>query len=99
VPKYILEEGTKIKDYLSKINKPVKTKSIVSKYSKVFFIFVFLINFLKPLPKRAHKQIEGKQITAAVIVTNKTPIKIFSSLGKKPAATVTAIDHALGLIN
>mgnify|MGYP006123928095 CR=1 FL=1 len=95
----ILEEGAKIKDYLSKIKKPVKTNSIASKYSIVFFIFVFLINFLKPLPKRAHKLIAGKQITAAVIVTNKTPIKIFSSLGKKPAATVTAIDHALGLIN
>jgi hypothetical protein len=97
--RYILEEGIKIKDYLSKINKPVKTKSIASKYSIDFFIFVLLTNFLKPLPKRAHKLIVGKQITAAVIVTNVTPIKIFSSLGKKPEATVTAIDHALGLIN
>ena len=89
----------KIKDYLSKINKPVKTNSIASKYSIVFFIFTFLINFLNPLPKRAHKLIAGKQITAAVIVTNATPIKIFSSVGKKPEATVTAIDQALGLIN
>ena len=97
--RYILEEGLKIKDYLNKINKPVKTNSIASKYSIVFFIFVFLTNFLKPLPKRAHKLIAGKQITAAVIVTNATPIKIFYSLGKKPEATVTAIDHALGLIN
>jgi hypothetical protein len=97
--RYILEEGIKIKDYLSKINKPVKTKSIASKYSIVFFIFVLLTNFLKPLPKRAHKLIVGKQITAAVIVTNAMPIKIFSSLGKKPEATVIAIDHALGLIN
>ena len=86
-------------NYLSKINKPVKTKSIASKYSIYFLIFVLLTNFLKPLPKRAHKLIVGKQITAAVIVTNEIPIKIFSSLGKKPDATVTAIDHAFGLIN
>tara|TARA_B110000261_G_scaffold152888_1_gene182917 strand:+ start:633 stop:815 length:183 start_codon:yes stop_codon:yes gene_type:complete len=58
-----------------------------------------LTNFLRPLPKRAHKLIVGKQITAAVIVTNATPIKIFSSVGKKPEATVTAIDQAFGLIN
>ena len=89
----------KIKDYLSKINKPVKTNSIASKYSIIFLILVLLINFLKPLPKRAHKLIVGKQIIAAVIVTNETPTKIFSSLGKKPEATVTAIDHAFGLIN
>ena len=38
--------------------------------------------------------IVGKQIIAAVIVTNETPRKIFSSVGKKPEATVTAIDHA-----
>ena len=99
MPRYILEQGIKIKDYLSKINKPVKNNSIAREYSTIFLVFVSLINFLKPLTKRAHKLIVGKQITAAVIVTNATPIKIFSSLGKKPEATVTAIDHALGLIN
>tara|TARA_E500000178_G_C16592955_1_gene561194 strand:+ start:187 stop:486 length:300 start_codon:yes stop_codon:yes gene_type:complete len=99
VTRYILEESIKIKDYLSKINKPVKINRVASKYSIVFLIFVLLTNFLKPLPKRAHKLIVGKQITAAVIVTNEIPIKIFSSLGKKPEATVTAIDHAFGLIN
>jgi hypothetical protein len=57
------------------------------------------MNFLKPLPKRAHKHIVGKHITAAVIVTNPIPIKIFSSVGKKPEATAIAIDHALGFIN
>ena len=88
--RYILEQSIKIKDYLSKINKPVKTNSAASKYSIIFFFFTSLTNFLKPLPKRAHKLIVGKQITAAVIVTNETPIKIFSSVGKKPEATVTS---------
>jgi hypothetical protein len=57
------------------------------------------MNFFKPLPNSAHKLIVGKHITAAVIVTNMTPIKIFSSVGKKPDATVTAIDHAFGFMN
>jgi hypothetical protein len=99
VLRYILEQSVKIKDYLSKINKPVKTNSVASKYSIIFFIFLSSTNFLRPLPKRAHKLIVGKQITAAVIVTNATPIKIFSSVGKKPEATVTAIVQAFGLIN
>ena len=55
--------------------------------------------FFKLLPKSAHTHIDGKQITAAVIVTNKIPIKIFSSVGKNPEATVIAIDQALGFIN
>ena len=97
--RYILEQVIKIKDYLSKINKPVKTNKIASKYSTNFFTFSSLTNFLKPLPKRAHKLHTGKLIIAAVIETNITPIKIFSSEGKKPEATVTAIDHAFGLIN
>ena len=41
----------------------------------------------------------GKHIKAAVRVTNKTPIIKFSSDGKKPEATVIAIDQALGFIN
>ena len=96
MPKCILEQSIKIKDYLSKINKPVKINSIASKYSIVFLILKFLTNFLKPLPNKAQTHIEGKHIAAAVIVTNATPIKIFSSVGKKPEATVTAIDQALG---
>ena len=95
----ILEGGTKIKDYLIKINNPVKTNSKARKYSVIFFIFSLLINALNPLPKRAHKLIEGKHIIAAVIVTNEMPIKIFSSVGKNPDATAIAIDHALGFIN
>jgi len=99
LPKFILEQSIKIKDYLSKINKPVKTNSIASKYSIVFLILKFVTNLLKPLPNKAQTHIDGKHITAAVIVTNATPIKIFSSVGKKPEATVTAIDHAFGFIN
>ena len=99
MPKCILEQGVKIKDYLSKINKPVKTNSIASKYSIVFLTLKFVTNFLKPLPNKAQTHIDGKHITAAVIVTNTTPIKIFSSVGKKPEATVTAIDQALGFTN
>tara|TARA_B100001996_G_scaffold53718_1_gene38183 strand:+ start:219 stop:524 length:306 start_codon:yes stop_codon:yes gene_type:complete len=95
----ILEGFVKIKDYLIKINNPVKTNSSARKYSVIFFVFSLLINILKPLPNNAHKHILGKHIVAAVIVTNATPIKIFSSVGKKPDATAIAIDHALGLIN
>ena len=68
-------------------------------YSIFFFVFVFLINNLKLLPNKAHKQIDGKQITAAVSVTKAVAIKKFSSTGKKPETTVIAIVHALGLMN
>ena len=88
-----------MKDYLSSINKPVKTNKTASKYSIIFFIVISFINILKPLPNSAHKLIVGKHIIAAVIVTKAIPIKIFSSVGKNPEATVTAIDQALGLIN
>ena len=96
---FILEQGIKIKDYLSSINKPVKTNKIASKYSTIFFTLVFPTNFLNPLPKRAQRLIVGKHIKAAVIVTKEIPIKIFSSVGKNPEATVTAIDQAFGFIN
>tara|TARA_B100001063_G_scaffold225092_1_gene233652 strand:+ start:311 stop:607 length:297 start_codon:yes stop_codon:yes gene_type:complete len=95
----ILEQDVKIKDYLISINKPVKTNKTASKYSIFFFILISFTNLLKPLPNSAHKLIVGKHITPAVIVTKATPIKIFSSVGKNPEATVTAIDQALGFIN
>jgi hypothetical protein len=95
----ILERIIKIKDYLIKINNPVKTNKNARKYSVIFFVFSLLINVLKPLPNNAQQHILGKHITAAVTVTNTTPIKIFSSVGKKPEATVIAIDQALGFIN
>tara|TARA_Y200000002_G_C22502061_1_gene587641 strand:+ start:398 stop:703 length:306 start_codon:yes stop_codon:yes gene_type:complete len=95
----ILERSVKIKDYLNNINNPVKTNRTANKYSIIFLIFASVINFLKPLPNNAHKLIVGKHIIAAVIVTNVTPMKIFSSVGKKPDATVIAIDQALGFTN
>ena len=81
------------------MNIPVKINNTASRYSIIFFVFTLFTNFLNPLPNRAHKLHVGKLITAAVIVTNKTPIKICSSDGKKPEATVIAIDQALGFIN
>ena len=85
--------------HLINIKIPVKINNEASKYSTIFLIFTPFTNFLIPLPNKAHKLIVGKHITAAVIVTNVTPTKIFSSVGKNPEATVKAIDHALGLIN
>ena len=82
-----------------RINIPVNTNKIARRYSIIFFVLTSSTNFLKPLPNRAHRLIVGKQITAAVTVTKVTPMRIFSSTGKKPEATVTAIDHALGFIN
>ena len=99
MPKCILEQSKKIKDYLSKIKKAVETTINASKYSIYFLTFKLLTYFFNSLPNNAQMHIDGKQITAAVIVTNKTPIKIFSSVGKNPEATVTAIDQALGFIN
>ena len=66
---FILEQDLKIKDYLSSINRPVKTNKTASKYSIFFFIFTSVTNLLKPLPNNAHKLIVGKHIIAAVIVT------------------------------
>ena len=81
------------------MNKPVKTSNTARMYSIFFFVFCSFTNFLKPLPNKAQRLIVGKQIIAAVIVTNETPIIMFSSVGKNPEATVIAIDHAFGFIN
>ena len=43
--------------------------------------------------------IEGKQTTAAVMTKNNVPTIKFSSVGKKPEATVIATVQAFGLIN
>ena len=75
------------------------TNNKANKYSIIFLIFVFLIiNFIEE-PKRAHKQIEGKQINGAVTATKEVAIIKFSSLGKNAVAAVNATTHALGLIN
>ena len=81
------------------INNPVKINNKAKMYSINFFVFFLLMNVRNPLPNNAQRLIVGKQIIAAVLVTNITPIKIFSSTGKNPEATAIAIDHALGFIN
>jgi len=68
-------------------------------YSVIFLVFVFLIKILKLFPKMAQMHIEGKQTNAAVIVINVVAIIKFSSVGKKPDATVIATVHAFGLMN
>ena len=78
---------------------PVNTNKNAKTYSIIFFVLSSPTNFLNPLPNSAHRLIVGKHITAAVIVTNATPIKTFSPVGKKPDATVTAIDQAFGFMN
>ena len=50
-------------------------------------------------PNKAHKHIEGKQTTAAVKEEKRTAIIKFSSLGKKPDATMIATVQALGFTN
>ena len=70
-----------------------------NKYSIIFLILIFFINNLIDEPNSAHKHREGKQTSAAVIVVNKIAIIKFSSLGKKPEATIVAIVHAFGLTN
>ena len=74
-----------------RINIPVITNKSANRYSIIFFVFISFIKFLKPVPNSAHRLIVGKQIIAAVVVTKAIPIKIFSSEGKKPDATVTAL--------
>ena len=75
----ILKRIIKIKGYyLIRINTPVNTNKIAKRYSIFFFVFVFPTNLLKPLPNKAQRLIVGKQISAAVIVTNITPKKILN---------------------
>ena len=77
----------------------VTTNNKANKYSIIFLVFVFLIINLIEDPKRAHIQMEGKQMNGAVPATNIVAIIKFSSLGKNAVAAVNATTHALGLIN
>tara|TARA_B000000437_G_C11653695_1_gene308640 strand:+ start:828 stop:1130 length:303 start_codon:yes stop_codon:yes gene_type:complete len=96
---FILNQEYKIKDYFNNTTIAVKTNKIAKIYSVIFLVFVFLIKILKLFPKIAQIQIDGKQITAAVITKNRVATRKFSSVGKKPDATVIATVHAFGLIN
>ena len=64
-----------------------------------FFILLFFIKILKVLPKIAHKQIDGKQTKAAVMVRKAVATRKFSSVGKKADTTVNAMVQAFGFIN
>ena len=75
------------------------TNNIANKYSTIFLTSVFFIKDLIDDPKRAHKQIEGKQTKGAVTATNIVPIIKLSSLGKNAVAAVNATTQAFGLIN
>ena len=71
--------------------------SIAKKYSTKAFFLLFLTKFLIPEPKAAQTDIERGQIINAVIEINEIEIISFSSLGRKPEATIVEIVHALGL--
>ena len=77
----------------------VNINKIAKIYSMNFFILLFFINSLKVLPKIAHKQIDGNQTKAAVIVRKAVATTRFSSVGKKADTTVKAIVQAFGFIN
>tara|TARA_B100000427_G_scaffold296745_1_gene276670 strand:- start:9 stop:311 length:303 start_codon:yes stop_codon:yes gene_type:complete len=96
---FILNQKYKIKDYFIKTTNAVKTNNIAKIYSVIFLVLVFLINSLKLFPKIAQIHIEGKQTIAAVTTKNIVAITKFSSVGKKPDATVIATVQAFGLIN
>ena len=96
---FILNQKYKIKDYFNKTTNAVKTNKIAKIYSVIFLALVFLINILKLFPKIAQMHIEGKQTTAAVTIKNIVATTKFSSVGKKPEATVIATVQAFGLIN
>jgi hypothetical protein len=96
---FILNQKYKIKDYFIKTTIAVKTNKIAKIYSVIFLALVFLINNLKLFPKIAQMHMEGKQTIAAVMTRNIVAIMKFSSVGKKPDATVIATVQAFGLIN
>ncbi len=77
----------------------VTTNNKANKYSIIFLILTFLINSLIEDPKKAHKQIAGKQTKGAVPATNIVATIKLSSLGKKAVAAVKATTQALGLMN
>ena len=70
--------------------------NIAKKYSTIAFFLSFFTKFLIPVPKAAQTDIDSGQIIKAVIEMNKIDIIRFSSLGKKPDATIEEIVQAFG---
>ena len=70
--------------------------NIAKKYSTIAFFLLFLIKFLIPEPKAAQIDIDIGQIIKAVIEIKSIEIINFSSLGKKPEATIVEMLHAFG---
>ena len=66
------------------------------KYSTIAFFLLFFIKFLIPEPKAAQIDIDIGQIIKAVIEIKRIDIINFSSVGKKPDATIVEIVHAFG---
>ena len=91
---FILKQKYKIKDYFNNTTIAVKTNKIAKIYSVIFLALVFFIKILRLLPKIAQIHIDGKQTIAAVITKNIVAIIKFSSVGKKPEATVIATAQA-----
>ena len=85
--------------YFNKTTIAVKTNKTAKIYSVIFLVLLFLINILKLFPKMAQMHIEGKQTTAAVTTKKIVATTKFSSVGKKPDATVIATVQAFGLMN
>ena len=73
--------------------------NIAKKYSTIAFFLLFLTKFLIPEPKAAQIDIDIGQIIKAVIEMKKIAIINFSSLGKKPEATMVEIVQAFGFTN
>mgnify|MGYP001366883754 CR=1 FL=1 len=88
-----------LKDYFNNTTIAVKTNKIAKIYSVIFLALVFFIKILRLFPKIAQMHMDGKQTIAAVITKNIVAIRKFSSVGKKPEATVIATAHAFGLMN
>ena len=64
-----------------------------------FLTLGFFIIFLIEAPKAAQMHIEGKQTIAAVTTKKIVATRKFSSVGKKPDATVIATVQTFGLMN
>ena len=91
---------TVIINYFSNTIKMAVIKSnIAKKYSTIAFFLSFFTKFLIPEPNAAHIDMDIGQIIKAVIEMKKMAVIRFSSLGKKPDATIDEIVQAFGFTN